>query len=51
MLKGYDIRVLVNSPKNQLAQIPFTNSPNYFGQVAKFLWSSRQIPLVNSPKN
>ena len=44
------IWVLVNSPKNQLAKIAFTNSPNYFGQVAKFLWSTRQIPLVNSPK-
>ena len=45
-------RVLVNSPKKkQLAKIALVNSPNYFGQVAKFLWSTRQIPLVNSPKN
>ena len=46
-----DPRVLVNSPKNQLAKIALVKSPNYFGQLAKFLWSTRQIPLVNSPKN
>ena len=42
--------------KKKLAKIAFANSPNYFSQVAKLLWSTRQkiirqIILVKSPNS
>ena len=45
-----NLGVLVNSPKNHLAKITLVKSPNNFGQLVKWLWSTRQIPLVNLPK-
>ena len=40
---------IVRKGAGQLAKKP--TRQNCFGQVAKLFWSTRQIPLVNSPNS